>query len=81
MDRRTAETYERGAATLIARRGPSGIDDGRLDAFLRRLPRTGWVADLGCGPGWYGAAINRSGSRRVYARLFFPFADVSQAKI
>ena len=74
MDRRTAEAYERGAAHWIARRGPSGIADGRLAAFLRRLPRSGWVADLGCGPGWYGAAISRSG-RRVVA------LDVSAAML
>ncbi len=74
MDRRTADAYERGAATWIARRGPSAIADGRLAAFLRRLPRTGWIADLGCGPGWYAAAIRGNG-RRVVA------LDVSAAML
>ena len=66
MDRRTVDAYERGAARWIARRGPSAIGDGRLAAFLDQVPRGGRVADLGCGPGWYAAAIQRSG-RRVIA--------------
>ena len=66
MDRRTADAYERGAARWIARRGPSAIGDGRLATFLDQVPRGGLVADLGCGPGWYAAAMRRGG-RRVIA--------------
>ncbi|HSP97740.1 MAG TPA: methyltransferase domain-containing protein [Candidatus Dormibacteraeota bacterium] len=69
MDRRTADAYERGAARWIARRGPSAIGDGRLAAFLGQVPRGGRVADLGCGPGWYAAAIRRSGRRVVAVDL------------
>src|SRR5512143_3533066 len=69
MDRRTADAYERGAARWIARRGPSAIGDGRLAAFLDQVPRDGRVADLGCGPGWYASALQRSGRRVVAVDL------------
>lgn len=57
MDRRTADAYDRAAQAWIARRHPRAIADGRLAAFLRRVRRRGRVADLGCGPGWYAAAM------------------------
>ena len=65
MDRRTADAYERYSAAWIARRAPTAIEDGRLPAFLRRVPRGGRVVDLGCGPGWYAAAIGASGRAAV----------------
>jgi len=65
VDRRTARAYERCSAAWIARRAPQAIADGRLRAFLRRVPRGARVADLGCGPGWYAAAIQTSGRRVV----------------
>ena len=65
MDRRTAEAYESGAAEWIARRRPRALRDGRLDAFLAGLPRGALIADLGCGPGWYAAAMRRRGYRAV----------------
>jgi TDG/mug DNA glycosylase family protein len=65
MDRRTALAYRRAADDWIPRRGPSAIDDGRLPAFLRRVRAHGVVADLGCGPGWYAAAMARSGRRAL----------------
>lgn len=57
MDRRTAAAYDAAAHDWIPRRGPRAIADGRLAAFLRRVRQAGPVADLGCGPGWYAAAI------------------------
>ena len=75
MDRRTADAYERSADRWIARRGPSALADGRLPAFLRRVRRGGLVADLGCGPGWYAAAIADSGGRRAVA------LDISSAML
>src|SRR5512143_1920407 len=69
MDRRTANAYERGAARWIVRRGPSAIGDGRLATFLDQVRRGGLVADLGCGPGWYAAAMRRSGRRVVAVDL------------
>lgn len=65
VDRRTARAYERCSAAWIARRTPQAIADGRLPAFLRRVVRAGRVADLGCGPAWYAAAIDASGRRVV----------------
>ena len=69
MDRRTADAYERCCADWIATRTPRAIADGRLAAFVRRVPRGGRVADLGCGPGWYAAAIGRHGRRAVAVDL------------
>jgi TDG/mug DNA glycosylase family protein len=65
MDRRTAEAYERGAAEWIARRRPRALRDGRLDAFLAGVPRGALIADLGCGPAWYAAAMRRRGYRAI----------------
>src|SRR6185369_17001204 len=65
MDRRTERAYERAADDWIPRRGPRAIEDGRLAAFLRRVRARGMVADLGCGPGWYAAAIAGSGRRAL----------------
>ena len=53
MDATTAKVYEQQASEWTAARRPRAIEDGRLDAFARRVRRGGRIADLGCGPGWY----------------------------
>jgi len=74
MDRRTASIYEARAHEWIAQRGPSAAEDGRWDAFAKRVRRGGLVADLGCGPGWY-AALFSDGNFDVVA------LDVTQAML
>jgi len=61
VDRRTADVYERHASEWIARRELTPDGRRRLAAFASRLPRGARVADLGCGPGWYGALLRRRG--------------------
>jgi TDG/mug DNA glycosylase family protein len=65
VDARTAAVYEASAREWIARRTPRAIEDGRLDAFARALPEGACVADLGCGPGWYAAALRERGYRAI----------------
>ena len=65
MDPRTAAVYEREARTWISRRRPRALEDGMLDAFAARVAPGGRVADLGCGPGWYAAALRERGFRAV----------------
>lgn len=65
MDLPTKRLYEAGAGEWIARRRAEAIEDGRLGAFARRVRRGGRVADLGCGPGWYSAALAAAGLRVV----------------
>jgi len=63
MDARTRRVYERGARRWVAARTPAAVKDGRLAAFARRVGGGGLVADLGCGPGWYAAALRAAGLR------------------
>lgn len=69
MDTRTAAVYEAHAREWIAARRPRAIEDGRLDAFARRLRRRGRkcgrIADLGCGPAWYAEGLATLGFRVV----------------
>lgn len=65
MDERTRAIYQRGARRWVAARRPDALADGRLAAFVRRLGRGSRVADLGCGPGWYAAALGQAGMRVV----------------
>ena len=61
MDRRTRAVYESQARHWIAHRGvdaPALRRLAQLEALLRRNAR---VADLGCGPGWYGERLRRRG--------------------
>jgi TDG/mug DNA glycosylase family protein len=64
MDAATRRAYERGARKWIAAR-EHNVDLAALARFARRVPRGGLVADLGCGPGWYGDALRRRGLRVV----------------
>ena len=63
MDARTAAIYEREARSWISRRRPRALEDGMLDRFAARVVPGGRIADLGCGPGWYGAALRERGFR------------------
>lgn len=54
--------------------------DGRLAAFLRRVGKGGLVADLGCGPGWYSAAIAESGRRALAIDLCVPMLRESRPR-
>ncbi len=65
MDRQTAAVYERQASEWTAGRGPGRVHLRRLATFASQLDATRTVADLGCGPGWYGAALARKGARCV----------------
>jgi len=65
VDRRTAAVYERHANEWIARREVTADGRRRLSEFARSLPRRARVADLGCGPGWYGALLRRRGFKVV----------------
>jgi double-stranded uracil-DNA glycosylase len=55
MDRATIDTYERRAAEWVSKRTPHSLAQAR--AFGALMGDRGWRADLGCGPGWYAAAI------------------------
>ena len=61
MDSVTTAVYEAHALEWTAARRPRAIEDGRLDAFARRVRPGGRVADLGCGPGWYAAHLRAAG--------------------
>ena len=61
MDRATGDIYEARAREWIEARHPKHVLDGWLGAFARRVRRGGRVADLGCGPGWYAAALRDAG--------------------
>lgn len=65
MDRRTARVYERDAERWTALRSASPRALRRIGQVLRGLPRGALVADLGSGPGWYAASIERRGYRAV----------------
>ena len=65
MDPRTTRLYERHAEQWITRRTPTALDDGRLQAFARRVRRGSRVVDLGCGPGWYADWLRTAGFRVV----------------
>jgi TDG/mug DNA glycosylase family protein len=65
MDRRTAEVYGRLADEWISARSTSLDGRRRLDALVERLPAGARVADLGCGPGWYGALLARRALRVI----------------
>ncbi len=65
MDRQTTRAYERAAEKWIAARTPRRIDDGTLARFARALAPGALVADLGCGPGWYGEWLRSAGFRVV----------------
>lgn len=67
MDRETTRIYERHAAEWIAARRPRAVEDGRLDAFARRIRPGGLVLDLGCGPGWYAAHLRENSVRCIAA--------------
>jgi double-stranded uracil-DNA glycosylase len=55
VDRGTIATYEARSAEWIAQRSPNKLP--LAEAFGRTLPTGCWRADLGCGPGWYSAAL------------------------
>ncbi|HTO08224.1 MAG TPA: methyltransferase domain-containing protein [Myxococcota bacterium] len=65
MDRRTAAIYESGARSWIARRDIDAPALRRLRELAAGLPRGARVADLGCGPGWFAAALRRRGLSAV----------------
>lgn len=65
MDPRTVQVYERDAERWTARRGPSPRALRRVGDLLRALPNGARVADLGCGPGWYAASIQRRGKHPI----------------
>jgi len=65
VDQQTTRAYERSAAKWIAARKPRRIDDGSLAQFVRSVPSGALVADLGCGPGWYGEWLHDAGYRVV----------------
>lgn len=64
MDAETAAIYERCASQWVAKRRPHALEDGRLEAFARRV-RRGRIADLGCGPGWYAEQLRVLGFQVV----------------
>jgi TDG/mug DNA glycosylase family protein len=63
MDRETARVYEEQAIEWIAARKPQPWALARLEAIGGRLRPGSWVADLGCGPGWYSRALAKRGLR------------------
>ena len=63
MDRTTTKIYEASATAWIRSRQPTAIGDGRFEAFIAGLKSGAMVADLGCGPGWYAAALAARGFR------------------
>ncbi len=54
MDRRTVEVYERESARYEAQRRPRFLTEARA---LGERRAQGVAIDLGCGPGWYTAAL------------------------
>ncbi len=64
MDSRTEAAYRRHARDWIAERGPRPLAQRRLRQLTAGLPRRAWVADLGCGPGWYADSLRRGGRMR-----------------
>lgn len=56
MDRPTVQIYEAESALYEAQRSPRFLREARR--FGKQVA-SGPVADLGCGPGWYAAAIGR----------------------
>lgn len=74
MDPRTARVYEQQASEWIGARRPQPWALERIEGLARRLRPGEWVADLGCGPGWYSSALAECGLR--------PLAlDVSEAML
>ena len=65
MDAKTARAYERDADRWVAARTPNRRTLGRLQRLARTLPQGARVADLGCGPGWYAAVLEKHGLRPV----------------
>ncbi len=61
MDRRTRAIYESKARAWIARRGTDAAALRRLRELAAALPERARVADLGCGPGWFGERLRRQG--------------------
>jgi len=61
VDRRTRAIYEARAGYWIAHRGVDAGARQRLRALARLLPARGWIADLGCGPGWFARALAAPG--------------------
>lgn len=66
MDSRTRSVYADQAGAWIERRGgPRPRALRRLARFAKRVEPGGLVADLGSGPGWYAASLQRRGFRAV----------------
>lgn len=61
MDRRTRAIYESKAESWLARRGVDAPALRRLAELALALRKNARVADLGCGPGWYGERLRRRG--------------------
>jgi TDG/mug DNA glycosylase family protein len=61
MDRKTALAYERDAEGWIDSRSAQPRVLRRIGQLAGALRRGSRVADLGCGPGWYAAALARRG--------------------
>lgn len=61
MDVRTRDVYESQVGTWISHRGVDAVSLRRLRELESRLARHSLVADLGCGPGWYGQRLRRRG--------------------
>jgi len=61
VDRRTRAVYETKACDWIARRDVDEFALRRLRALAAALPKRARVADLGCGPGWFGERLRRRG--------------------
>ena len=61
MDPKTALAYERHAERWAGTRTAKARALRRLGQMARALPPGARVADLGCGPGWYAAFLERRG--------------------
>jgi TDG/mug DNA glycosylase family protein len=61
MDAETALAYERDAQNWVGSRSAAPRALRRLGELTSALAPGARVADLGCGPGWYAAALARSG--------------------
>jgi len=63
VDRRTHAIYESHARFWISRRGTDPEALRHLAELARSVPARAPLADLGCGPGWFGARLRRRGRR------------------
>jgi TDG/mug DNA glycosylase family protein len=61
VDRRTRAVYESQASYWLAHREVDAPALRRVAELAESLPKRARVADLGCGPGWYGERLRRRG--------------------